>query len=303
MIVLVSGLVAVSPLALGALGAQADDWEHLSLIGQTYGAASTLLSVLALVGVAVSLVLQAREAKSDREQTLRMLHVDLMKMAMEDPLYRRAWGPFFDSEDPDAPREHMYVNLIISQWSMEYELGAITEDHLRSISRLLFSGPAGRRYWTNVRGLRITSTSTRRERRFHRILEEEFHATGGTPPPSPPAASPPPLPRRRRPLPPRRRRLLSPRPPPRASPLPASGRSPGPSGRGRFPSGLRRDPAPATDHARPDPAGRTRGGGGRPQSGHQTAHAVTPLRLPLPRQVGGRTDTARAEITVHCRVA
>ncbi|GIH77519.1 DUF6082 family protein [Planobispora longispora] len=193
-IVLVSGLVAVSPLALGALGAQADDWEHLSLIGQTYGAASTLLSVLALVGVAVSLVLQAREAKSDREQTLRMLHVDLMKMAMEDPLYRRAWGPFFDSEDPDAPREHMYVNLIISQWSMEYELGAITEDHLRSISRLLFSGPAGRRYWTNVRGLRITSTSTRRERRFHRILEEEFHATGGTPPPSPPAASPPPPP-------------------------------------------------------------------------------------------------------------
>ncbi|GGS47925.1 hypothetical protein GCM10010156_03360 [Planobispora rosea] len=193
-VVLVSGLVAISPLALDVLGAQADNWEHLSLIGQTYGAASTLLSVLALIGVAISLVLQAREAKSDREQTLRMLHTDLMKMAMEDPLYRRAWGPFFESDDSDIPREHMYVNLIISQWSMEYELGAITEDHLRSIARVLFSGPAGRRYWTNVRDLRVTSTSTRRERRFHRILDEEFRATGETPPSPPAASSPPPPP-------------------------------------------------------------------------------------------------------------
>ncbi|MBG0828960.1 hypothetical protein HS041_14390 [Planomonospora sp. ID67723] len=193
-ITLVAGLVAVSPLALGLLGDQAGDWERLSLIGQTYGAASTLLSVLALVGVAVSLVLQAREAKSDREQALRMLHADLMKMAMEDPLYRRAWGPFFDSDDPDTPREHMYVNLIVSQWSMEYELRTITEEHLRPIARTLFSGPAGRRYWTNVRELRITSTSTRRERRFHRILDEEFHAAHEPPPSSPASPSSPPAP-------------------------------------------------------------------------------------------------------------
>ncbi|GIH92163.1 DUF6082 family protein [Planobispora siamensis] len=196
---LVSGLVAISPLALSLLGDQAGDWERLSLIGQTYGAASTLLSVLALLGVAVSLVLQAREAKSDREQALRMLHTDLMKMAMEDPLYRRAWGPFFDSDDHDTPREHMYVNLIVSQWAMEYELETITEQHLRSIAFTLFSGPAGRRYWRNVRDLRLESASTRRERRFHQILDEEF-ARAPEPPGPPPASgsdsgdSPPPAP-------------------------------------------------------------------------------------------------------------
>ncbi|GIH98527.1 DUF6082 family protein [Planobispora takensis] len=206
---LVSGLVAISPLALSLLGDQAGDWERLSLIGQTYGAASTLLSVLALLGVAASLVLQAREAKSDREQALRMLHTDLMKMAMEDPLYRRAWGPFFDSDDHDTPREHMYVNLIVSQWAMEYELETITEQHLRSIAFTLFSGPAGRRYWGNVRDLRLDSTSTRRERRFHQILDEEFAKapeppgpppssgsggsdSGDSPPPPPAPVSPPP---------------------------------------------------------------------------------------------------------------
>ncbi|WP_344938996.1 DUF6082 family protein [Sphaerisporangium flaviroseum] len=182
MIVLVSTLVALSPLALNWLDGRAGDWERLSFIGQTYGAASALLSVLALIGVSVSLFLQAREAKATREQALRMLHADLMKMAMEDPLYRRAWGPFFESDDHDGPREHMYVNLIISQWAMEYELRTITEEHLRSIAHVLLSGPAGRRYWANVRDLRINSTSTRRERRFHEILDEEYHRAGPSPP-------------------------------------------------------------------------------------------------------------------------
>ncbi|GII76858.1 hypothetical protein Sru01_18400 [Sphaerisporangium rufum] len=184
-IVLVSTLVALSPLALNWLDGRGDDWERLSFIGQTYGAASALLSVLALIGVSVSLFLQAREAKATREQALRMLHADLMKMAMEDPLYRRAWGPFFESDDHDGPREHMYVNLIVSQWAMEYELRTITEDHLRSIAHVLFSGPAGRRYWAKVRDLRINSTSTRRERRFHEILDEEYHRAGTSPAPSP----------------------------------------------------------------------------------------------------------------------
>jgi hypothetical protein len=184
-IVLISTLVALSPLALNWLDGRAGDWERLSFIGQTYGAASAILSVLALIGVSVSLLLQAREAKATREQALRMLHADLMKMAMEDPLYRRAWGPFFESDDNDGPREHMYVNLIVSQWAMEYELRTITDDHLRSIAHVLFSGPAGRRYWHNVRDLRITSSSTRRERRFHEILDEEYGRAGASPVPLP----------------------------------------------------------------------------------------------------------------------
>jgi hypothetical protein len=97
-----------------------------------------------------------------------------MKMAMDDPLYRRAWGPFFESADPDAQREHMYVNLIVSQWEMEYELKAISEVHLRSIAHVVFSGQAGQRFWGNVRDLRMASTSNQRERRFHQILDEEY---------------------------------------------------------------------------------------------------------------------------------
>ncbi|WP_248963645.1 DUF6082 family protein [Sphaerisporangium perillae] len=100
---------------------------------------------------------------------------------MEDPLYRRAWGPFFESEDPGGPREQTYVNLLVSQWAMEHELRTITEEQLRSLAHKLFSGPTGRRYWHDVRELRTTGTTTRGERRFQEILDEEYRRAGASP--------------------------------------------------------------------------------------------------------------------------
>lgn len=182
LITLVVGLtlggVAVSPIALSGVDGLADDWNQLSLIGQTYGAASALLSVLALIGIAVSLLYQARENKANREQALRSSHVELMLKAMEDPLYANVWAPLMGTGDFDAQREHMYVNLIVSHWEMEYGLGALSDEHLRAIAYGVFSGEAGRRYWENARGLRMVASMGRRERRFHRILDEEFARAG-----------------------------------------------------------------------------------------------------------------------------
>jgi hypothetical protein len=173
-VVFVSGLVAVSPLALRLLSRRSTDWEQLSWVGQTYGAASALLAVLALIGVTVSLFMQARDAKANREQGLRAIHTELLQMAMDDELYRRSWGPFFASADPDAQRAHMYVNMIISTWQMQYELDAISEEHLRATAYLVFSGEIGQRFWSDARNLRLQAVSTRRERRFHEILDEEY---------------------------------------------------------------------------------------------------------------------------------
>jgi uncharacterized protein DUF6082 len=168
------GGVAFSPLALNGVGGLAKDWDRLSLIGQTYGAASALLSVLALIGIAVSLLYQAREHKANREQALRSSHMDLMQKAMEDPLYARVWGPLMAPGDFDSQREHLYVNLIISHWEMEFGLGALSEAHLRAIANAVFLGEAGQRYWEASRPVRMISSMGRRERRFHQILDEEF---------------------------------------------------------------------------------------------------------------------------------
>jgi hypothetical protein len=68
----------------------------------------------------------------------------------------------------------MYVNLIISNWQMQYELRVFSEAPLRSAAHILFSGEAGERFWPEVRDLRVSTASTRRERRFHEILDEEY---------------------------------------------------------------------------------------------------------------------------------
>jgi uncharacterized membrane protein len=180
-VVLVSGLVAVSPFALRLLSGRSGDWEQLSWVGQTYGAASALLAVLALIGVTLSLFMQAREAKASREQALRAIHTELQQMAMEDELYRRSWGPFFASGDPDAQRAHMYINMIISTWQMQYELDALSEEHLRATAHLVFSGEIGQRFWSEARDLRLRTASTRRDRRFHEILDEEYQRALASP--------------------------------------------------------------------------------------------------------------------------
>lgn len=192
-IVFVSGLVVFSPFFLDVLKSRRDDWVELSNIGQTYGVASALLSVFALIGVSFSLILQARETKAAREQSLRALHSDLMKMAMDDPVYRACWGAFFSSEEEDAQKAHMYTNMIFNHWLLMWELRAITETHLREISRTVLEGPIGRKFWRDVRELRISSAGTRRERRFNQIIDEEYRKairTPVTPVSRPPAAVP-----------------------------------------------------------------------------------------------------------------
>jgi hypothetical protein len=168
------GTLAAAPFILLTLRDQTHDWNELSDIATTYGAAAAFLSVLALAGVAVSLIFQARETKANREQALRSLHVDLLKMAMDDEVYRRCWGPFFDSDDPDAQRAQMYTNMIFSHWQLVYELNALSEEHLRQSAFVVLSGDEGHQFWTGARAMRAVAASTKRERRFHEIIEEEY---------------------------------------------------------------------------------------------------------------------------------
>jgi hypothetical protein len=126
LILLTVGLVGASPVALDLFDGDAARWERLSFIGQTYGAASALLSAFALAGIVVTLVLQARDTKVSREQGQRLAHSELLKMALENPVYRRAWGPVLPGRDPDADLQQIYVNLIFSSWQMSFDLSWVT---------------------------------------------------------------------------------------------------------------------------------------------------------------------------------
>jgi hypothetical protein len=84
-LVMVIGLIGISPLAVDGFGRATTRWERLSFIGQTYGAAWATLAVLALTGVVATLVFQARETRLAREEARRAAIGELLRMAMDDP--------------------------------------------------------------------------------------------------------------------------------------------------------------------------------------------------------------------------
>ncbi|WP_007508645.1 MULTISPECIES: DUF6082 family protein [Pseudofrankia] len=144
------------------------------MAGERHGAARALLPAAVLAAAVWSVGLQPGVVRARRDQALRSLHVDLLRMAMDDEVYRRCWGDFFDSADPEQQRAQLYVNMIFSHWELMFELNALTEVALREAAHIVLAGSDGRRFWEGSRDIRAKSASTRRKRRFHEIVDGEY---------------------------------------------------------------------------------------------------------------------------------
>nr|WP_246425557.1 DUF6082 family protein [Streptomonospora nanhaiensis] len=178
--ILAVALIGVSPLGLRVFGGQDGEWERLSFIGQTYGAVSALVAGLALVGVAVSLVFQARESRRAVDENRRQAMAELLRMAMEDPDLDECWGPIPEGDDPRARKQQLYTNMIVTQWGTAFRSGALPEARLHAIAKEMFSGPVGRAYWGAARERRLANPAGRAERRFNEILDSAYRSAAAT---------------------------------------------------------------------------------------------------------------------------
>jgi hypothetical protein len=171
--------VIISPLALKWFArVPGINWMNLSNIGQTYGAISALLSALALGGVAVSLLYQARDLKTAREQTSCTIHQDLLQIEMKDPFYMEVmaapWGRTVGLNDYDALRRNHFIHMWVSFWEGQYVLGELSEKAVRSTaSSELFVSAYGRKYWSLSRIAKLENNTGRRLQ-FIKIVDEEY---------------------------------------------------------------------------------------------------------------------------------
>jgi hypothetical protein len=90
-------------------------FEKLSHVDQFYGTISMLVSSLALVGVAISLLHQARAGHTAREQAIRSLQQQLIKMEMDDPILMTAigtpWGSAHSCRERENPRSSIHSHV------------------------------------------------------------------------------------------------------------------------------------------------------------------------------------------------
>jgi hypothetical protein len=191
LVMVAMGLVALSPLALPALddGGRAD-WNRLAKIGETYGAVSAIVAAIALLGVMISLVIQAREMSQARKNARRAHHVELMRMAIDDPRYMEVWGPYL-TDTFAAEGQYTYVNIVVAHWYSEYEIGEMSDDLLRATAAGVFASVPGRYYWRTTGTFWRDNYSGRRAKRFHRVLEETYQEAIKKPPATPPVAPEP----------------------------------------------------------------------------------------------------------------
>lgn len=166
-------LIGFPPIASGL----SREWSQLSRTGQQFGAISTLISSLALVGIVISLIYQAQAGHTAREQSIRSLQQQLIRMEMEDPNLMTAagapWGLPIPAESQQI-REHLYLHMWTLFWSGSYAVGEMTDAATRMmVANELFNSAAGRRYWANVRD-NILNTTAGRYRRFALIVDGEY---------------------------------------------------------------------------------------------------------------------------------
>ncbi|WP_406673762.1 DUF6082 family protein [Nonomuraea sp. N2-4H] len=164
-IVVVSATATLlSPLLLNVLVPASTRWQELSAIGETYGAASALLSAFALVAIGISLFLQAREMRFAREDASRAHHFQLMQLQIQNPALHNVLSR------PDnglEPATHLFLNLMLSYWEMLFKVGDMTEPALMEYARRdFFSTEAGRRFWADSREYRLAVANNRRAEQF-----------------------------------------------------------------------------------------------------------------------------------------
>ena len=192
-------LVAISPIALRQLGLiRGINWVNLSYIGQTYGAASALLTALALIGVIVSLILQARATEASQVQSSREHHLHLLEMAITDPSLLPCWAGWgVDPANYPTParwRRFLYVNLIISYSARDYTIGNGSDHWLQVELARLFQGEPARQYWEIARKIRLESADNASARRFCELVDNEYQKARDAGPPAVLADVPPPHP-------------------------------------------------------------------------------------------------------------
>ncbi|MFI6634303.1 DUF6082 family protein [Nonomuraea fuscirosea] len=169
-------LVFLSPLVLTVLERlEGVEWADLSNVGETYGAASAVLSGLALLAVAISLVVQAGQARMARVQYVREFHRQLLSMALDDPY---VYGPVLGmvpEKSEIAYRQTLYATLWINYARLGHSSGLLTNAALRAeIFPRFFRGEVGRAWYRRAEPFMTAAPGDRQGRAFVRILQSEY---------------------------------------------------------------------------------------------------------------------------------
>ncbi|MEU4425623.1 DUF6082 family protein [Actinoplanes sp. NPDC024001] len=179
---LVSAIAAIGTLAAGVVVVNALSerygsarWETLSDVGESFGAISAVCNGMALTALIVTFWLQYQELRLQRadsreqgtaliradaelhrtaEANLRLLHLEILKLSIQDPDLAEVWPPFDGQTSEKKNRQFLYANAIFHyQWTA-LRVSEYSERDIVEHFRYLFTSPLMREYWHAARSAR-----------------------------------------------------------------------------------------------------------------------------------------------------
>ncbi len=167
-----TALILVFGIALNALMAYAlpdRAWQRWSNIGQAFESVAAVFAAFGLAALVITFVMQFKELQLQRQELalqrhemsqtqaelhrsaeadLRRLHVELLRMAIEDEHLGAVWPEPDGASYPHAVRRQFwYANLIYQHQRLAMEFSEYEEDRMRPALRRLFRSPLMREYW------------------------------------------------------------------------------------------------------------------------------------------------------------
>ncbi|GAA4442369.1 DUF6082 family protein [Phytohabitans houttuyneae] len=146
----------------------ATTWAVWGSIGESFGVLNTIFSGFACAALVVTFWMQFHELKGQRvelasqreslsltqaelhrstEANLRRLHVDLQKIALDDPDLAEVW-PIYGTDAPlKRRRQYIYANLILQHIRLQWSISVYSDDEVRGALRYVFRSPLMRDFW------------------------------------------------------------------------------------------------------------------------------------------------------------
>ena len=170
---------------LGERG-QTADWAKWSDVGQTFGVLSSIFSGVALVTVVVIARMQVRELQEQRQLLMRShsqlqraaeagrgrLHLEVLRMAIDDPELAEVWPPFEPGLSAKQNRQYLYANIIYQLQQTWMGIGGHSGEDVLETMRYLFTSPIMRDYWKAAERARASLVPGTAEYELARKVDE-----------------------------------------------------------------------------------------------------------------------------------
>ncbi|MFI8236547.1 DUF6082 family protein [Streptomyces sp. NPDC085866] len=162
-------------------------WQDLSDASQIYTSA---FAALALVGVATSLIHQARQSKVAAHELARANQRELFTLTLEDPTLAACYGPESVQLTELRFKQIGFTNLILAGMYSAYVLDVYSDSDLALELDHHFFGEIARHHW-ELRGphwiAEAEHSQDRAHRKFVRIVHNAYEKAVQSGPPASPS--------------------------------------------------------------------------------------------------------------------